>query len=76
MAVRSKTWVCSRLISIIAGSNPAEGMDVRLLCLSCRVGSGLCDGLITRSEDSYPWCVCVCIIVCDIETSRMRCPRT
>jgi hypothetical protein len=39
----------------IAGSNPAEGMDVCLLCLyvvlSC-VGRGLCDGLITRLEKS------------------------
>jgi hypothetical protein len=32
-------------------------------------GRGLCDGLITRPEESYRlWCV----IVCDIETSRMR----
>jgi hypothetical protein len=37
----------------------------------CRVlsGRGLCDGLITCSEESYRlWCV----IVCDLETSRMR----
>jgi hypothetical protein len=31
--------------------------------------SGLCDGLITRLEESYRlWCV----LVCDLETSRMR----
>jgi hypothetical protein len=40
----------------IAGSNPARGMDVCLLCLyvvlSC-VGKGLCDWLITRPEESY-----------------------
>jgi len=30
---------------------------------------GLCDELITRPEESYRlWCV----IVCDLETSRMR----
>jgi hypothetical protein len=37
------------------GSNPARGMDVCLLCyvvLSC-VGRGLCDGLISRPEESY-----------------------
>jgi hypothetical protein len=44
------------LVAGIAGSNPAEGMDVYLLCLyvvlSC-VGRGLCDGLITRPEGSF-----------------------
>jgi len=30
----------------------------------CRVGSGHCDMLITRAEDSYPVCVCVCVCVC------------
>jgi hypothetical protein len=34
-------------------------------------GRGLCDELITRPEESYQgWCV----IVCDIEISRMRNP--
>jgi len=34
-------------------------------------GRGLCDELITRSEESYRlWCV----VVCDLETSRMRMP--
>ena len=39
----------------------------------CRVlsGTGLCDGLITRPEESYRlWCV----VECDLETSRMRRP--
>jgi len=43
------------------------------VCVECCVlsGRGLCDGLITRPEKSYrPWCV----IVCDLETSRMRKP--
>jgi hypothetical protein len=51
-AARSK----DRLVAGITGSNPARGMDVCLLCLyvvlSC-VGRGLCDGLITRPEESY-----------------------
>jgi hypothetical protein len=42
----------------IVGSNSAEGMDV---CRECCVlsGRGLCDGLITRPEESYRLC-CVC----------------
>ena len=45
-------------------------MDV---CCECCVlsGRGLCDELITRPEESYRlWCV----VVCDLETSRMRRP--
>jgi len=40
----------------IAGSNSAEGVDVRLLCY---VGSGRCDGLIIGLEESYRLCVSV-----------------
>ena len=51
--------ICSRSLTGIAGSNPAEGTDV---CLLCCVLSGRClwDGLITRPEESYRvWCVWV-----------------
>ena len=39
----------------------------------CRVLSGrrLCDELITRLEESYLLC---CIVVCDLETSRIGAP--
>ena len=50
------------------GSNPTAGVDV---CRECCVLSGrdLCDELITRPEESYRlWCVVVCVL----ETSRMR----
>jgi len=43
------------------------------VCCECCVLSGrdLCDDLITRPEESYRlWC----IVVCDLETSRMRTP--
>ena len=43
------------------------------VCCECCVLSGrrLCDALITRPEKSYRvWCV----VVCDLETSRMRRP--
>ena len=42
-------------------------------CFECFVlsGRGLCDALITRPEESYRMC---CVVVCDLETSRMRRP--
>jgi hypothetical protein len=58
------------------------------MCVSCVccVGSGLCDGLITLSQESYRVCVfvcvcvcvcvwvwvCVCLIVLDLENLTMR----
>jgi len=40
-------------------------------CECCVSGRGLCDELITRPEEFYRlWCV----VVCDLETSRMRRP--
>ena len=67
MAARSKSQVCSRFITGIAGSNPAEVMDV-VCCVRfflCCVGSRLCDELFVRSEVSYRVCVCVCVCVSD-----------
>ena len=57
VAVRSKASVCSTWVTGIGGSNPAEGMDVRLLCFLCVVGSSLCDELLTRPQDSYRLCM-------------------
>ena len=34
-------------------------------------GRGLCDELITRPEESYRLC---CVVVCDLEISRMGAP--
>jgi len=34
-------------------------------------GRGLCDELITRPEESYRL---FCVVVCDLETSRMGAP--
>ena len=34
-------------------------------------GRGLCDKLITRTEEFYRLC---CVVVCDLETSRMGAP--
>jgi len=66
VAARSEAWVCDCSPADIVGSNPTGGrMSV---CCECAVlsGRGLCDGLITRPEESYRlWCV----VVCDVETS-------
>jgi hypothetical protein len=70
LAERSKAWVFGHSLAEIVGSNPTGGMDV---CCECCVlwGRGLCDELITHPEESYRlWCV----VVCDLETSRMRRP--
>jgi hypothetical protein len=62
VAARYKEWICGRLAAWIAGLNPAEAMAVCLLCLYVvlsYVDRGLCDGLITRPEESY--CVYSCV---------------
>jgi hypothetical protein len=43
------------------------------VCCECRVlsGRGLCDELITRPEESYRL---YCVVVCDLETSRIGTP--
>jgi len=58
--------VCSRLISGII-SHLGHGYSSVVFVVSC-VGSGLCDGLTTRSEEREREreivCVCVCVCVC------------
>ena len=56
--------------TISAGERPHAWIFV---CWECRVlsGRGLCDELITRPKESNRlWCV----VVCDLETSRIRAP--
>jgi len=58
VAARSKAWVCGCWLAGIAGSIPAPGHG----CLSCECcvlsGRSLCNGPITRVEESYRmWCV-------------------
>jgi hypothetical protein len=54
---KEETDPSGRLLAGIAGSNPADGMDV--CCEFCVLfGIGVCDGPITRPEESYRvWCV-------------------
>jgi len=68
MATRSKAWVCGRFFAAIVGLNPAGCMDDVLLCYMLK-GRGLCDELITRAEE---YCRVWCVVVCDLETSRIR----
>ena len=46
-----------------------------LVFLMCCVSSGLCNKLITCSEESYWVRVCVCLILCNLETSTVKQPR-
>jgi len=71
VAMPSKALVCSRLTPVIAGSNLAEGIRVRLFCLLCvvQVAVPACE-LITRSG-VLPG---VCLTACDLEISTGR-PR-
>ena len=50
--VQSKVQICGRSTAGITGSNPAEDMDVRLLCLlCCEVAASACSrSLIQRSS--------------------------
>ena len=70
VAARSEAWVVNSSPVEIVGSNPTGDMDV--FCESCvLLGRELCNGLITRPEESYRlWRV----VVCDLETSWMRRP--
>ena len=60
----------ARLLKSWVRIPPGEWIFV---CCECRVSSGigLCDELITRPEESYRLC---CVVVCDLETSRMGAP--
>ena len=62
MASRSMALIC--LPTEIMGSNTTGSMDVCVCECYVLSGRSLCDGLITRPEDSFRlWCV----VVCDLE---------
>ena len=69
MLIFSRTIV---LIQLLVQSLCVSGRPACRSC-ECRVlsGRGLCDELITRPEESYRLC---CVVVCDLETSRMGPP--
>ena len=55
------------------GRSPLDEGSARRILLWCRVlsGRGLCDERSPRPEESYRLC---CVVVCDLETSRMGAP--
>ena len=65
---RRRRSAAARLLGLWVRIPPEEWM---FACVECCVlsGRGLCDGLITRPEESYRlWCV----VLCDLEISRIR----
>ena len=73
-----------RSMPLVSGERPQAARLLRscvrippgawiFVCCECRVlsGRGLCDELITRPEESYRLC---CVVVCDLETSRIGAP--
>jgi hypothetical protein len=65
VAERSSARFYGRSLAGIPGLNPA-GAWMSVSCECCVLsGRGLCDGLITRPEESYRL---LCVIVCDLET--------
>jgi len=52
VAAQSKAWFWGSRLTGVAGSNPVESC-MSLSCACCLLsGRGLCDGLITRPEES------------------------
>ena len=61
---QSKAWVCGRSLAGVLGSNPIKGISICLYvyCECCVLsGRGLCNGLITCTEEPYRLYVCVCV---------------
>ena len=64
VTAQSKAWFCGRPLAGIMDSNPAKWMYVYCECCVF-LGRSLCDGLVSRPEESYHVvCVCVCVCVC------------
>ena len=66
MAARSKAWVCGpSLAELWVRIQSGAWLSVSCTRKCCVLpGRGLCDGRITRPEESYRVCVCVCVCVC------------
>jgi hypothetical protein len=71
-------WPCGltprSATDVLLGLQVRIQLRVWIFDVVCCVASGLCDGLITRSEESYDVCVCVCLclILYDLETTMSR----
>jgi hypothetical protein len=74
LAVGFEAQVCCRLVAGIVGSDPTEGIDISLLCFLCVVwiaAFAMSCSLVQRSPN-WRARACVCVMVCDLETSTMR----
>jgi hypothetical protein len=60
---RTKAWVCCRSLAGIAGSNPAGGMYVCLLCLLCVVKKRSLRRADHSSRGVLSSAVCLSVIV-------------
>ena len=69
--ILSRRAAAGRSPAEILGWNPTGGMDVCLSWVFVLSGRGLCDEPITRPEESYGLC---CVVVCDLQTSRIGAP--
>jgi hypothetical protein len=56
VVARSKAWVCGHYLAGIAASNPVGGHGRLSLVSVVLSGRGLCDGLISNSEESHRLC--------------------
>ena len=71
VTLRSKAWVCGRLLAGIAGSNPARGMNVCLFIVVCfQVDVSVTSRSLVQRSLTY----CV-VSECDHEASIIRRPR-
>jgi len=74
VAVRSKTWVCSRSLAGIAGSNSDSGMDLSLVSVVwCQVERPLRKAYHS-STGVLP--SLICLPKCELETAITRRPRS
>jgi hypothetical protein len=64
LAIPGDREVEGRLTAGIAGSNPAEGINVPLLCLLCVVYREVSQTDLSLVQRSPSVCVCVCVCVC------------
>ena len=63
VAARSKAWVCGRSSAGTAGSIPAGGMDVCLLCVLCVVRQRSLRRADHSSREVLPSVVCLSVII-------------
>jgi hypothetical protein len=64
VVARSKARVSGRSFAGIVGWVPQGHGYLSVSCEFCVMSRrGLCDGLITRPQESYRVCVCVCVCV-------------